>query len=131
MCTTSLCTLLTTPCLPTPIQKLNDRKAILEGLSDEERKAKYKEVIILSFMSSEESGDELDENEDPKPVLYVHSLPWRSPKVNKLFSVLDSQIEKGKSKRALSQMYTRVVGDVSDRPKPPDFTADFWGFNCK
>jgi hypothetical protein len=82
-------------------------------------------------MSSEESGDELDENEDPKPVLYVRSLPWRSSKVNKLFSVLDSHIEKGKSKRALSQTYTRVVGDVSDCPKPPDFPADFWGFNCK
>ena len=69
-------------------------------------------------MSSEESGDE---NEDPKPVLYVHSLLWRSAKVNKLFSVLDSQIEKGKSKRALSQTYTRVVGDHLD------FPADFWG----
>ena len=82
----------------------------------------------MSFMSSEESGEELDENEDLKPVVYVRSLPWRSSKVNKLFSVLDSQIEKGKSKRALSQTYTRIVGDVSDRPKPSDLPAGFWGF---
>ena len=27
----------------------------------------------MSFMSSEESGEELDENEDLKPVLYVQS----------------------------------------------------------
>ena len=68
----------------------------------------------MSFMSSEESGEEFDENEKLKPLLYVRSLPWRSSRVNKLFSVLDSQIEKGKSKRVLSQMYTRVVGDVSE-----------------
>ena len=82
----------------------------------------------MSFMSSEESGEELDENEDLKPVLYIHSLPWRSSKVNKLFSVLDSQIVKGKSKCALSQTYTRVTGDISDRPKPSDLPASFWGF---
>lgn len=82
----------------------------------------------MSFMSSEESGEEVDENEEPKPVLYVHSLPWRSSKVNKLFSVLDSQIEKKKSKRALSQTYTRVVGNISDRPKPSDLPDSFWGF---
>ena len=86
-------------------------------------------MIILSFMSSEESGDKLDENEDPKPVLYVRMLPWRSAKVNITFHT--SQIEKGKSKRALSQTYTRVIGDISDCPKPPDFPADFWEFNCK
>ena len=70
----------------------------------------------------------MDENEDLKPVLYVCSLPWRSSKVNKLFSVLDSQIEKGKSKRALSQTYTWVVGDVSVCPKPSDLPGSFWGF---
>ena len=85
------------------MQKFNDRKAILENIVDEGRKATYKEVVIMSFMSSEESGEEVDENEEPKPVLYVHSLPWRSSKVNKLFSVLDSQIEKKKSK---SNIYT-------------------------
>ena len=111
-----------------PMQKFNDRKAILENIVDEGRKATYKEVVIMSFMSSEESGEEVDKNEEPKPVLYVHSLPWRSSKVNKLFSVLDSQIEKRKSKRALSQTYTRVVGNVSDRPKPSDLPDSFWGF---
>ena len=110
------------------MQKLNDRKAILESISDEGRKATYKEVVIMSFMSSEESGEEVDENGDPKPVLYVHSLPWRSSKVNKLFSVLDSQIEKKKSKRALSQTYARFEGNVSERPKPSDLPVGFWGF---
>ena len=64
---------------------------------------------------------------DPKPVLYVHSLPWRISKVNKLFSVFDSQIEKKKSKRALSQTYARFEGNVSERPKPSDLSVSFWG----
>ena len=81
----------------------------------------------MSFMSSEESS-EVGENKDLKLVVYVHSLPWRSAKVKKLFSVLDSQIEKGKSKRTLSQTYTRVPGDVSDHPKPSGLPASFWGF---
>lgn len=67
------CTLSNFPTFP-PLQKLNDRRAILENISNEERKAMYKEVVIISFMSSEESGEELDENEDLKPV-YVCSLP--------------------------------------------------------
>ena len=105
---------------------MNDRRAVLE-VSDE-RKAKYREVIIISFMSSEESGEERDENQELKPVLYVNSLPWRSPTVNQLFSLLDNKIERGKSKRARSQMYSRVTGKVSDRLKPTDLPDDFWGF---
>ena len=108
---------------------MNDRKAILEKVPvPDARKAKYREVVIMAFMSSEESGEESDENQELKPVLYVNSLPWRSPTVNQLFSLLDSKIERGKSKRARSQMYARVMGKVSDRPKPTDMPANFWGF---
>ena len=42
------------PHLTHPLQKLNDRKAIMEKISDVERRIKYEEVVQMSFMSSEE-----------------------------------------------------------------------------
>ena len=45
----------------------------------EETKVKWREVMTLSFMSSEESNDD-----EGGSVLLVKSLPWRAPKVNKI-----------------------------------------------
>lgn len=97
---------------------MNDRRAVLEKVSDE-RKAKYREVIIISFMSSEESGEERDENQELKPVLYVNSLPWRSPIVNQLFSLLDNKIERGKSEVKCTHELWEKFLTVSNQPICP------------
>lgn len=63
-------------------QKLEVRKAALErtnALSDEP-KVKQREVLVASFMSSEESGEE---DGDTQQYLYIKALPWRDSKVNK------------------------------------------------
>ena len=59
------------------MQKLEARKAALErtaALTDD-KKAKWREVVIFPFMSSEESGKE-EVGDDTRPVLYTKALPW-------------------------------------------------------
>ena len=97
------------------VQKLQARKATLEGVSSTANAGKvekWETVLVLSFMSSEESGE--DDNE--QPVIYVKSLPWRHPQVNKFFMQIDDRIERKKSKRAKIQTLIRVQGQVSQRP---------------
>lgn len=109
------------------IQKLELRKAALGRTTaiNEERKGKWKEVLVPSFISSEESG----EDEDDRPVLYVKKLPWRSHSVTKFFQQLDHKANKNKSKRALLQTLPRVPGRLSQRTKPvTEFDSAHWGY---
>ena len=79
-----------------PVQKLQARKATLEGVpstANAGKVEKWETVLVLSFMSSEESGE--DDNE--QPVIHVKSLPWRHPQVNKFFMQMDDRIERKKS----------------------------------
>ena len=65
------------------------------------------------MMSSEESDLENDD------VIIVKPLPWRSPRVDKVFHELDAANENAKSKQAVRQKRKRVTGTASsDRPKP-------------
>ena len=55
------------------LQKLESRKSALEkatGLS-EEKKDKWRKVLVHSFIASEESGTEIGENNVPRSVLKV------------------------------------------------------------
>ena len=52
----------------------------------EERKTRWMEILVKSFMSSEESGDEELPDGSTRPVMFVKPLPWRHPKVNKFLS---------------------------------------------
>ena len=103
-----------------PVQKLQARKATLEGVSSTANAAKvekWETVLVLSFMSSEESG----EDESEQPVIYVKPLPWRHPQVNKFFMQMDDRIERKKSKHAKIQTLPCVQGQVSQRPDQQSF----------
>ena len=55
----------------------------------EEQKDKWLSVITTDLMSSEESG--------PDDEIYVHTLPWRSDYVTKMFSTIDEYVQKKKA----------------------------------
>ena len=75
-----------------------------------EQKDKWLGVVSNDTMSSEESGPDDD--------IIVHSLPWRSRYVNKMFSKIDRYIASKKSPQALRQMKSRKLGTPSERPVP-------------
>ena len=88
------------------------------------------EILVKSFMSSEESGIEETQDGGERSVMVIKPLPWRHPKVNKFLGQLSTISDKEKSKRAKQQTLPRVQGESSSRPKPPEFAPDFWGFDA-
>ena len=89
-----------------------------------------KKVMLATFMSSEESGEEsIDGETEKRSVLLVKPLPWRSPRLARIFKQLDRKASRKKSKQSLQQTRPRVVGPESTRPKPLGFTDDFFGFS--
>ena len=94
----------------------------------EDKNKRWMDILVKSFMSSEESGTEQLDDGSTRPVIFVKPLPWRHAKVTKFLGQLSFIIEKGKSKRAKQQTLPRVEGEVSSRPKPQEFPSDFWGY---
>ena len=68
------------------------------SLTDKEELEKWRQIIKIDYMSSEESG--VDENE----VIIVKSLPWHSVHVGQLFRRLDEKGLEEKSPQARRQM---------------------------
>ena len=83
------------------------------SFADTEQLEKWRQVIKMEYMSSEESGID-DENE----VIIVKSLPWRSVHVGQMFRRLDDKGLEEKSPQARRQTKKRVTGEISSRPKP-------------
>ena len=85
----------------------------------------WMKVLVNDLMSSEESS--MDEGEE---VLKIHSLPWRSSKVNKMFSSLDMEASKSKTPQSKRQRKRRVTGETSLRsmPTPSDLNLPNWVF---
>lgn len=105
------------------------RKAALERTNalTNEQKIKWREVLIGSFISSEESGEE-NINGTTQQCLYIKALPWRDSKVTKFMKAMDEKCKKKQSVRAKRQMLPRVPGGISSRSKPIELSPDFWGF---
>lgn len=70
-------------------------------------KDKWSKVMVVSMMSSEESGDGGDE------VLIRRKLPWRAERVNHFFTQLDDSVKAEKSSQARRQMKPRVSSEAS------------------
>ena len=88
------------------MQKLQEREAVFNKLSyNEKDKEKWKKVLQVSFMSSED-------------VIEVRPLPWRSDRVTTFLHSLDHKARETKSPQARRQMKTRREGALSSRPKP-------------
>lgn len=101
------------------LQKLQERQAIFNKLSYNERdKDKWKKVFHANFMSSEES----DSNDEE--VIVVRQLPWRSNRVTTFLHSLDDKGREEKSPQARRQMKTRRMGTSSSRIEP---TSDATG----
>lgn len=77
----------------------------------QQQKNKWLAVIANDIMSSEESGPDDDS-------ILVHSLPWRTQYVTKMFGKIDQYTRSKKSPQALRQMKKRVIGATSNRPRP-------------
>ena len=79
-------------------------------------KDKWKKIFVPDIVSSEESDSGNEDN------IVVKSLAWRSERVNKMFHLLDEEIEKGKTTQARRQKRQRVIGtEASTRQAPTDF----------
>lgn len=113
------------------LQKLQLRQAALEHTTafSELQKTKWRELLTsTTFISSEESGEELTEHKTNQ-VLYVKQLPWRKTIVTKFFKLMDEKARARQSKRAQQQSLPRNPGTISNRPKPTtEFGANFWAF---
>lgn len=92
---------------PSSLQKRDDRLATLAKTSSvkDENKEKWKDVLTLDFMSSEESAVEENLDGSQRHVLYVSDLWWRAKSVASFFHRLDEKCSKKKSKK--SEMQTR------------------------
>lgn len=111
------------------LQKFESRKAAFlktNQLSDAQRDV-WRKVLIKDFISSEESGEESVDGEE-RQVIYVKTLPWRAPRVDRFFKKLDNKAARNKSRQSKQQTLPRVGGRRSGRSKPLGFTEDFFGF---
>ena len=90
------------------MQKRKEREAAVmknHRLTDDQHQ-QWLTVVTNEFMSSEESKDES---------IVVHSIPWRSDCVNRMFDRIDSHSIGMKSPQARRQMKERVKGSPSTR----------------
>ena len=110
------------------LQKLVARKATLAKVDIPEDRTKWMEILVKSFMCSEESGSEELPDGTSRQVMFVKPLLWCHPKVNKFLGQLMTINKRGKSKRATQQTLPRIQGETSTRSKPAEFSSTFWGF---
>ena len=89
-------------------------------------KEKWTKVLVPEMTSSEEDND--DEEDDESDVFVVRPLPWRSTAVDNFFKGLDAHSKSRKTKQAVRQMKSRVLGAPSSRPKPLDKGIPKWAF---
>ena len=96
------------------------------AFSDEKQRERWQCAMRIDMMSSEESGQEGDND-----VIVIKTLPWRSEQVNKLMNQLDKKVDVGRTPQARRQMMPRVVSsEPSLRSKPLDIddTLPSWLF---
>ena len=105
-------------CFVNHLQKLVERRKAFEKakFQNEEEKAKWSKVITLDLMSSEESGNDGDEE-----VLIHHPIPWISSTGKTFKRKLDEASLKGKSPQSKRQKKTRVGGPMSTRSLPNEY----------
>ena len=105
------------------LQKLLERKSIFEKgtFRDIQDKEKWKCVLSMEYMSSDESSTEGD-----KEIIFSHPLPWLSPNVQHLKRTLDETSKKEKSPQARRMVKDRVEGSYSSRPRPVGTNIPSW-----
>ena len=89
--------------------------ALERSTVNDHQKSKFLAVLVPEFMSSEESGED-SENED---TYTVRAIPWRSSRVDNLFDQLDGEVLRSMSKQSKRQLKKRILSEEhSGRPIP-------------
>ena len=97
------------------------------SLSQDE-KERFLKVLMLDFMSSEETGSESGSDSEVKEKIFLTKpIPWRSPAANNIMNSLDRKILRRRSDRAKEMCRQRRVGQPSSRPMPENQPA--WAVN--
>ena len=83
-------------------------------------------ILILDFMSSEETGSESGSGSEMttrRRVFLSRSLPWRSPEATGVMESLDRKVERRRSERAKEMCRVRRSGPPSSRASPSNASA--------
>ena len=84
----------------------------------EVRKQKIISIMNVTYMSSEDEGEE-EVNGSSRKVFKRRKLEWRSPNLDKIINGLDSHFrDKIQTKRSRDQTVPRVEGEPSTRAMP-------------
>ena len=110
---------------------MESRKAALERTNalSPDQKISWRKLLVPSFISSEDSGqEEVDGEDEASSFIYLKFLPWRESKVNEVMKQMDEKAKKKQSLYAKCQTMPWKPGIVSLRPKPIDeFGTGFYG----
>lgn len=83
--------------------------------ADQDRK--YRVILTLDFMSSEESGES-----DGEYYMLKRRIPWRTEAANGMFKGLDNKVAKKSSNRSKRMTLTRYMSEEpSTRPVPTSY----------
>lgn len=93
------------------------------------RKERSLKVLILDFMSSEETGSDSGSGSETTKIFLTRPILWRSPDANNLMDSLDRKILRRRSERAKEMCRSRKIGQPSSRPMPPCQSATAWAVN--
>ncbi len=99
-------------------QKLKRRRSTLQKVmkNDPARLTKWKRVLTIDMMSSEES--DYDSGSDSEEVFKIRSLPWRSEKCNHFVATLDAAAKTSATRKSKQMRNTRIEGLPSTRRAP-------------
>lgn len=109
------------------LQKLRHRRSVClasTSLSQEEKERSMK-ILMLEFMSSEETGSDSGSGSEMTKIFLTRPLPWRSQAANNVMESLDRKIVRRRSERAKEMCRARKVGQPSSRPMPGRHTPSW------
>ena len=115
------------------LQKLRHRRSVClasTSLSQEEKERSMK-ILMLEFMSSEETGSDSGSGSDTTKIFLTRPLQWRSQAANSVMESLDRKIVRRRSERAKEMCRTRRVGQPSSRPMPGSNTSPWAVIDCE
>ena len=71
-------------------------------------------------MSSEESISNNDNNDEEESPLFIKIIPWRAPKVDKFFKILDDFAHKEKSAQSKKQTKQKILSSMKSKRCVPE-----------
>ena len=111
----------------------NQRKACSVSTSlTAQEKERIMKILVLDFMSSEETGSESGSGSEMttgRKVFLSRSLPWKSPEASGVMESLDRKVERRHSERAREMCRVRRSGLPSSRTGSPSSSSSSTGLD--